>query len=137
MARPPLEGRFIPTPDGPAVDFYRHALTGTLHLQRCAACGHHQHPPRWRCPECGSAEMVWEPSPGAGVLWSWTVTHRAIDFQWGAIVPYATVVVQLDEGPRLVGGWDGELDELALEVPVGLDLEPAGDEFAFLWFRPT
>lgn len=137
MARPPLEGRFVPTPDGPAVEFYRHAVAGALHLQRCASCGHHQHPPRWRCPTCGSLDLVWEPSPGRGVLFSWTVTHRAVDFVWGAVVPYATVVVQLDEGPRVVGGWDGELDELALDLPVALDLEPAGDEFAFLWFRPA
>lgn len=135
--RPPLEGRYVPTPDGPNVDFYRHARSGRVHLQRCTACGRHQHPPRYRCPACGSADLSWEPVAGTGAVHSWTVTHRPVDLVWATVAPYATVVVALDEGPRLVGAWEGGLDDLRLDLPVTVDVEPAGDEFAFLWFRPA
>lgn len=133
-----MEGRLVPTPDGPNVDFYRHATTGTLHLQQCSACGRFQHPPRYRCPACGSTDLAWVPSPGAGRLHTWTITHRAVDPAWAPRIPYATVVVELDEGIRLVGAWEGESnDELALDLPVAVRIEPAGAEFAFLWFRPA
>ena len=130
------DGRIIPVPDGPNVEFYRHAVSGTLHLQRCPSCGRFQHPPRYRCPACGDA-LEWVPLPGAGRIHSWTVTHRPVDPGWADRIPYATVVVELDEGPRLVGGWENaEPTDLGLDLPVTLRIEPAGDEFAFLWFSP-
>jgi len=132
------DARYVPVPDGPNVDFYRHATSGRLHLQHCTGCDRHQHPPRYRCPGCGSdADLVWTPSDGRGALHSWTVTHRPVDPGWADRLPYATVVVQLDEGVRLVGAWEGELTDLALDLPVALRIEPAGDEFAFLWFSPA
>src|SRR5687767_3647693 len=100
------DGRFIPVPDGPNVDFYRHAVTGTLHLQRCGSCERFQHPPRYRCSACGDESLDWVPSAGAGRIHSWTVTHRPVDPAWADQVPYATVVVELDEGVRLVGAWE-------------------------------
>ena len=132
------DGRIIPVPDGPNVDFYRHATTGELHLQHCRACDRFQHPPRYRCPSCGTGDTLeWVPSSGDGLLHSWTVTHRPVDPGWADHLPYATVVVELDEGVRLVGAWEGaEVTDLALDLPVQLRIEPAGDEFAFLWFSP-
>jgi len=69
------------------------------------------------------------------VLHTWTVTHRAKDPAWPT--PYATVVVATDEGPRVVGAWEGELDDLALDRPVQVRVEPAGEEFAFFWWSPA
>ena len=80
--------------------------------------------------------MTWDPSTGVGRIHSWTVTHRPVDPGWADRVPYATVVVELDEGVRLVGAWEGA-DGLALDLRVTLRIEPAGPEFAFLWFRPA
>jgi uncharacterized OB-fold protein len=132
------EHRIIPTPDGPNVDFYRHVLTGRLHLQHCAACDRYQHPPRYRCPACGSEDALeWVPVSGDGRIHTWTVTHRPVDPGWADEVPYATVVVELDEGVRLVGAWEhAEPADLTLDLPVQLRIEPASDEFAFLWFSP-
>ena len=128
--------RIVPEPDGPAVDFYRHAATGELRLQRCAECGRYRHPPRWLCPHCRSDRVEWAPTAGRGRLVTWTVTHRPVDPGWADRLPYATVVVELEEGVRLVGATELGADELEVEMPMVVSVEPAGETFAFLWFSP-
>ena len=52
--------------------------------------------------------------------------------------PYAIVVVELDEGPRLVGNLLGLAPaELALDLPVVGELEPVSDTVALVHFRPA
>src|SRR5690349_16658864 len=93
----------VPNPAGLNAQFYAYCADGELRFQRCGACGAWRHPPRYRCGACGSPEWTWERSTGRGRVFSWTVTHRAIDPAYADELPYAIVVVELDEGPRLVG----------------------------------
>ena len=67
------------TRSGPNAEFYRWAARGELRLQRCADCGTWRHPPRHRCAACGSRASTWEPVSGRGRIFSWTVTHQALD----------------------------------------------------------
>ena len=47
-------------------------------------------------------------------------------------------VVELEEGPRLVGSLEGIAnDELRLDLPVVVALEPANDRVALVSFRPA
>jgi len=133
-ARPP---RLVPDPDGRNADFYRAAATGKLHLQRCDECARVLHPPRYLCAGCGSDSLTFVPASGRGRLFSWTVTHRPVDPGWAHELPYATVVVETEEGVRLVGGWRGTLEQLALDVPVVAEVEPVSEDFAFIHFRPA
>ena len=95
------------------------------------------HPPRFLCPGCGSDALVFKPSAGQGRIFSWTLTHRPVDPGWAAEgLPYATVVVEMEEGIRLVGGWRGSPDVLCLDLRVQAEVEPATEAFAFLYFRP-
>jgi len=128
---------YIPEPDGLNAEFYARAQDGTLHLQACAACGALRHPPRHACARCGSMESEWRTSPGRGRLYSWTVTHFPYDRGWAEETPYATGIVELDEGVRLVGHLDVP-DPAALEIGLRLavELTPMGESFAFLTFRP-
>ena len=128
--------RLIPDPDGRNADFYRHLATGRLHIQRCDACEAPQHPPRFTCPQCGESTLSFRPSAGIGRLFSWTVTHRPVDPGWAAQLPYATVVVQMEEGVRLVGAWAGSRASLELDRTVRVEVERVHDDFAFLWFHP-
>lgn len=129
--------RIIPDPDGRNADFYRLLASGRLHVQHCDDCGRALHPPRFGCPGCGSESLNFVPSAGRGRLFSWTVTHRPVDPGWAMHLPYATVVVEMEEGVRLVGAWRGTNEQLALDLPVVVEVEPAGERFAFLWFRPA
>ncbi len=130
--------KLVPEPDGCNADFYRHAASGVLHLQRCADCSRYLHPPRYLCGECGSHQLEWVPVSGGGRIFSWTVTHRPIDPGWAGEVPYATVVVAMDEGVRVVGAWRGRaLGELCLDLTVQAEVEPVHDGFARVYFVPV
>jgi uncharacterized OB-fold protein len=68
---------------------------------------------------------------------SYTVTHLSFDPAWSAEAPFATLVVELDEGPRVVAAARGMApDEVAIGRRVRVTVEPRGEEFAFLWDEP-
>jgi uncharacterized OB-fold protein len=69
-------------------------------------------------------------------VFSWTITHRAVDPAFDP--PYAIVVVELVEGPRLVGSLAGlGPADLALDLEVVVELEPVSDAIALVSFRPA
>jgi uncharacterized OB-fold protein len=128
--------RIIPSPIGPNAEFYAWAARGELRLQRCSSCGVWRHPPRHRCASCGATATAWERVSGRGRVFSWTVTHQRLDPAFE--VPYAVVVVELEEGPRLVGNLrELSPDQLALDLPVQAVLEPISDAVALVHFRPA
>lgn len=129
-------GRMLPNPVGLNAELYAHWARGELRLQRCADCSTWRHPPRFLCANCGSSQFTWELTASRGHMYSWTITHRAVDPAFEP--PYAIVVVELDEGPRLVGNLVG-LDPAALELdlPVLVELEVVSDTIALLNFRPA
>jgi hypothetical protein len=131
-----MSERLLPTPFGPSAELYAFWAQGQLRLQRCAQCQAWRHPPRYRCAACGSAEVNWELASGRGHVFSWTITHRAVDPAFEP--PYAIVVVELEEGPRLVGSLAGiELSDLRLDLPVVVELEKASETIALVTFRPA
>jgi uncharacterized OB-fold protein len=131
-----MSDRFLPSPVGLNGEFYAFLARGELRLQRCAACGSWRHPPRYRCALCGSVDATWQPATGDGRVFSWTVTHRAVDPAFTP--PYAILVVELEEGPRLVGNLRGlDPSKLVLDLPVVVEIEHASDTVGLLWFRPA
>jgi uncharacterized OB-fold protein len=131
-----VSDRLLPSPFGPSAELYAFWAKGELRLQRCAQCRTWRHPPRYRCAACGSAEVTWDLASGRGTVFSWTITHRAVDPAFEP--PYAVVVVELEEGPRLVGSPMGiENSELRLDLPVVVELEPVSDTIALIAFRPA
>ncbi len=128
--------KMVPNPDGRNADFYRLAASGRLHLQRCPSCQLYYHPPRYLCRECGSGELEFVPSEGRGRVFSWTVTHRPVDPGWADEIPYATVVVAMEEGVRVVGALNGDPGVLELDLPVTVEIDPVSDEFARIVFTP-
>ncbi|HUI48091.1 MAG TPA: OB-fold domain-containing protein [Acidimicrobiia bacterium] len=131
-----MSDRLLPAADGLNGEFYGFLARGELRLQRCTACAAWRHPPRFRCATCGSAGVAWERASGRGRVYSWTVTHRAVDPAFTP--PYAILVVELDEGPRLVGNLRGvEPSELVLDLPVVVEIEAVSDTVGLLWFSPA
>jgi uncharacterized OB-fold protein len=131
-----MSERLLPSTEGLDGEFYRFLAHGELRLQRCGSCGRWRHPPRHRCAHCRSSETTWEAASGHGRVYSWTVTHRAVDPAFTP--PYAILVVELEEGPRLVGNLRGlEPSALALDLPVVVEIENISDTVGLLWFRPA
>jgi uncharacterized OB-fold protein len=130
--------RVVPRPVGLNAEFYAHCAAGELRFQRCGACGTWRHPPRYRCGACGSPDWTWERSSGRGQVFSWTVTHQALDPAYADEVPYAVVVVEFDEGPRVVGNLRGLAPHgLELAMAMKVEFEPVAEQVALVHFRPA
>jgi uncharacterized protein len=128
--------KLIPQPVGLNAEFYAHCAAGELRFQRCSACTTWRHPPRARCAACGSDQWEWARASGRGQVYSWTITHRPLDPGFADEVPYAVLVVEMEEGPRLVGNLRGPApSELTLGLAVEVVLEPVSDTVALTHFR--
>jgi uncharacterized OB-fold protein len=131
-----MSDRLLPAPVGDDAEFYRFLARGELRLQRCNACGTFRHPPRHRCARCSSSDSAWERASGRGRVFSWTTTHRPVDPAFEP--PYAVLVVELEEGPRVVANLRGLAPaDLTLDLPVVAEIEPMNDAVGVLWFRPA
>lgn len=114
------EDRYLPDdlPLPSVDDFTRAFLTsGTLAIQRCAECGHEQHPPVEICTSCGGVGFDYPAVSARGTISSFTVIHHATHRALVGAVPYNVVIVELDERPqiRIVGNLlDAELGDLAI-----------------------
>jgi hypothetical protein len=88
---------------GPDAVFARHLAAGEFRIQRCAACARHVFYPRLACSHCGSVELQWQVPSGRGKVYAVSVVNRSAD-KGG---PYNVVLVDLAEGPRMMGRVDG------------------------------
>ena len=132
-----FEPRFTPNPDGLAAEFYAELARGTLALQRCDGCATWRHPPRLACARCGSDRWRWTPVCGRGVVYTWTVTHQPLVPPFADDLPYAVVVVELEEGPRLVTAVRGVAPAaLAIGLPVEARATRVSETIGLHWFVP-
>jgi uncharacterized OB-fold protein len=107
-----------------------------LLIQRCLACGTLRHYPRIMCPSCGSWDVEWVKVSGKGKVYSWTVAYQAFHPAFVKEVPYASVIVELDEGVRLVTNIvDAKPEELYIGMPVEAIFEDAAAEITLPKFK--
>lgn len=71
-------------------------------IERCTACGHRAYFRRGFCATCGSDGVVLEESAGAGTVHAVTEVVRAPSEAFRAHAPYTIVLVDLDEGVRMM-----------------------------------
>ncbi len=126
----------LPQMEGLTRQFYGWCAKGELRFQRCSGCRAWRHVPRLLCAECGSWEWQWERSSGLGRVFTWTVATRAIHPGFQADVPYAAVVVEMEEGVRVVSHvTDCPPDELSMDMPVEVTFVEATPEVTLPLFR--
>jgi uncharacterized OB-fold protein len=89
---------------GPDAVFAQFLAAGELRIQRCEDCGRHLFYPRLACSHCGSVALRWARPNGLGVVHAVSIVNRRSD-QGG---PYNVVLVDLQEGPRMMGRVDGQ-----------------------------
>lgn len=78
------------------------AAAGIVRHQRCDSCGAALTGQRFGCPHCGGASLRWCDAAGSGTVLAISTVHRAPTEAWRAEVPYTLVLVELDEGPRVM-----------------------------------
>ena len=96
-------------------------------VQRCTGCGTHRFPARDICSRCLSRDAAWTPVSGRGSVFSWAIMHQVYHPGFAAEVPYAVVVIELDEGARLVSNL---VDCAPADVRAGMPVEVVFDDVA-------
>ena len=126
----------LPELEGLTQDFYDFCREGMLHFQRCTDCSAWRHVPREMCPECGSWDWAWAASTGRGKIFSWTVVARALHPAFQDDTPYAPVIVEMDEGVRLLTQvTDVAPDALEIDMPVEVAFDAVTPEITLPRFR--
>lgn len=107
-------------------------------LQRCEACGHYRHPAGTSCPSCLSDKLTWVKASGRGKVYTWTVFHQVYHPAFAGEVPYAVVVVELEEGPRLATRLiDCSLEDIRIDMPVEVTFKDIDENISLPSFRPA
>ena len=77
--------------------------------QSCAACGTVQYFRRAFCAACGAPDPVDKRAGGAGTVYATSLVCRAATPETRAHVPYNIVLVDTDEGFRMMAHGDNDL----------------------------
>jgi uncharacterized OB-fold protein len=106
--------------------FWEGTAAGELRVQRCRVCDHLRYPIAPWCPECLDERWDWETLSGRGTVLSKLVFHQAYHAAWKDRLPYNVVLVQLEEGPRMISNvlpLSSEDFEVGDAVEVAFDTE--------------
>ena len=87
----------IPIPDRDSKPYWAALAEGRLDIQQCLDCGRWTWPPQPICSKCQSENLTWRTPSGTGKVHSWVVPHRAFYPSLTGLVPFALVLVALDE----------------------------------------
>ncbi len=119
----------LPEMQGTSKEFYQWCRRGDLRFQRCTECQVWRHVPREMCAKCGSDEWKWVKSRGKGTVFTWTVAERPMHPAFVEDVPYAPVVIEMDEGVRIVSEViDCDPGELEIGMRVEVAFAKVSDE---------
>ncbi|MGN6780636.1 MAG: Zn-ribbon domain-containing OB-fold protein, partial [Marmoricola sp.] len=113
--------------------FWDGAAAGELRIQRCNACGELRHPPGPVCPACHATDRGYVVAGGRGTVHSF-LTHHAPQLP-GKELPLRLVLVDLEEGVRMVGELEG--DDVAVGDPVEVVFHRVGDDLTLANWRPV
>lgn len=133
-----VEATSKPIPEAtPALaPFFAAAREGRLVVQRCAGCGVLRFPPRELCSACLDREATWQEVSGRGEVFSYNVMHQIYHPGFAPEVPYAVVVVKLEEGPKITSNLvDCPIDAIAIGMPVEVTFEQLSPEVTLPKFR--
>lgn len=96
MSRP------LPRPTAETREFWNGCAKGELYYQRCNDCDHVQIIPRSLCEHCHGSTLQWNQSKAQGTILSFTEVFRAPVPAFKEMVPYFILLVDMDEGFRLM-----------------------------------
>jgi len=92
-----------PSPTEASRPFWEGCNDKKLLLQFCRSCDRLFYYARRNCPHCGGGDLQWRAARGSGTVWSYT--HVEVSFygsQWESQIPYTSLLVDLDEGVRML-----------------------------------
>lgn len=117
--------------------FYDAANRKVLTVQRCTDCGVLRFPAHELCSKCLSTNAEWVPVSGRGEVFSFNIMHQVYHPAFATEVPYAVVVVKLEEGPRIISNLVGvKPHEIKCGMGVEVVFEKLNDQVTLPKFQP-
>jgi uncharacterized OB-fold protein len=136
MASESTYAKPLPALQGLAGEFYAWCAKGELRFQVCESCDTWRHVPREMCAECGSMRWQWKRSSGRGRVFTWTTTNVPLHPAFKGATPYAPVVVEMDEGVRIVSELvDTKPDDITIDMPVAVVFDAVTPEVTLPKFK--
>jgi len=126
-------GRPVPGPHAGSQPFVDAAAEGRLLIRRCPACSRYLGPATVLCDACHSSDLEWREASGRGALYSFVIEHQVRHAGFANEAPYNVIVVELEEGPRIVGTYAGANADLMVDMPLRVTFEKAGDVTVPKW----
>ena len=128
----------LPAPDADSAAFWAGLREGRLLLQHCLACGHVQYYQQGICRVCNAERLEHRAASGRGTVHSYSVVYRAPGPAFKADTPYAVLLVELEEGPRMVSSLvDGDPHAVQFGMAVELVCERVNEQVTLPRFRPV
>lgn len=125
---------YLPKPEWIILDWHHACIAAeVLCVQQCATCSVWRHPPRKFCASCFSDDVTFQPVSGNGTVLSKAVSHRSLDPGWQEQTPYATLLIELAEGPRVLAATSTAPDEINTGQHVTVRIDPHGHDFVLVW----
>jgi len=119
-------------------EFWEGCKRHELLIQRCKDCGTYRHYPRPMCPNCGSWNVEWIKVSGEGKVYTYIVAHRPFHPAFFGDVPYAVVIVELEEGVRMVSNLvDCKPQDIYIGMPVEVAFDDVTEEVTLPRFRSS
>ena len=126
--------KILPPDNAVSRPFWEGCRAGELRLQCCDACGQFQFYPRIVCSHCSANRLSWRAVSGRGHIASFTVVRRGISKAYPA--PYVVVLVDLEEGPRMMSTIVGsDPESVAVGQGVVVQFESWGADHVLPVFR--
>jgi uncharacterized OB-fold protein len=101
---------------------------------KCSACGAITTPPKMVCSQCAGPDMEIVELKGSGKIKTFTTVFVAPEGREGE-VPYTIVIVEMDDGPWVMGNLDGidpkeaSMELVGKKVTMGHKVFP-GDKYS-------
>lgn len=117
--------------------YWEGAKAHELLLRKCRDCGRYHFYPREFCPSCFSFDVEWVRASGRGTVYSVTVCHRPAQ-GFGKDVPYNIVLVELEEGVRMMSTVvECANDDVLIGMAVEVVYDDVTPEVTLPKFRPA
>ena len=130
------EGIPLPEPTVTSQPFWDGCARGELLFQRCVRCGKALFNPTPVCRYCTSADLRWERGEGRGTIYSWTIAWRPQHPSFK--VPYAAVIVDLDEGYQMLSNLvECDAEDVHVGMRVVVTFHAVGKGIHLPYFRPA
>jgi uncharacterized protein len=123
---------FYPTPDTESESHWNGMREGKLLIKHCKACDKVFFYPRRFCPRCWSEQTEWIESARTGRIYSYSIVRQNPVQPFAGMCPYAVVIVDLDEGPRMMANWelDASFEALKCGAAVEIIFRKVSDELS-------